>query len=279
MRIHKRLALGAFHALGLHPVRIRRPPFIVVGRRADYFNWAYALELALQEGHVAQLLKQYRVNCVLDVGANTGQFGRALRRAGYHGRIVSFEPLREPYGELLRLASSDPDWLTYRLALGSAPGEREMMVTSASELSSFLPPNEYAPQLWSMDAESRFDEMKQPVGTERVEVRRLDSLLDEVTTGLPEPRALLKMDTQGYDLEVFAGLGERTEHVVALQSELSVVPIYEGMPHITESLRVYESRGFEIAGFFPVTRDRETLRVVEYDCTMVRPETLERRTA
>ena len=48
------------------------------------------------------MLRATDVNCVIDVGANVGQFGIALRRAGYRGCIVLFEPVRR----LDRLAGS-----------------------------------------------------------------------------------------------------------------------------------------------------------------------------
>jgi hypothetical protein len=32
-------------------------------------------------------------------------------------------------------------------------------------------------------------------------------MLDELTAGLEEPRVYLKLDTQGYDVEVFRGAG------------------------------------------------------------------------
>jgi hypothetical protein len=77
------------------------------------------------------------------------------------------------------------------------------------------------------------------------------------------------MDTQGYDLEVFTGLGNSYESIFALQSEMSVIPIYDDMPHLTESITFYEKAGFELAGMYPVNLDESSLRVIEFDCFMV----------
>lgn len=81
-------------------------------------------------------------------------------------------------------------------------------------------------------------------------------------------RVFLKMDTQGYDTAVFEGLGTALAHVVLLQSEVSLIPIYAGMPHWTESIATYEKNGFGVVGMFPVSRDSS--RVVEYDCLLVK---------
>jgi hypothetical protein len=55
---------------------------------------------------------------------------------------------------------------------------------------------------------------------------------------------------------------------VALQSEVSLIPIYESMPHRTESIAAFEQAGFGIAGMFPVNRAQG--RVIEYDCVLTR---------
>jgi len=71
---------------------------------------------------------------------------------------------------------------------------------------------------------------------------------------------------------VIKGLGDCVRFISALQSEVSIVPLYEGMAHWTECMSLYERAGFVVAGMFPVTLDY--LRVIEFDCLMVREESL-----
>ena len=56
---------------------------------------------------------------------------------------------------------------------------------------------------------------------------------------------------------------------MVMQSEVSLMTIYNGMPHWTESIEMYERAGLHVAGMFPVTRDA-TGRIIEYDCLLVR---------
>ena len=108
----------------------------------------------------------------------------------------------------------------------------------------------------------------QVTDTESVAVRALDGWLDE--QDLPPAPTSLKLDTQGFDLEVLRGAPRAlTGPVVALQSEVSVRPIYEGMPDWREAVRSIEALGFSLSGMFPVSRT-ERLEVIEWDCVAVR---------
>ena len=217
--------------------------------------------------HIAWMLRELQITCVLDVGANIGQYGQALRAAGYTGRIVSFEPLPHLADQLLRASADDPDWHVMRYALGEADDEAEMSVTPGrGTTSSLLPASDFG-KAWSPSL----------AGTHRqnVLVRRADGLFDEVVEGLDSPRVYLKLDTQGYDLQAFRGAGNRMADIVGMQSEVSSVPIYDGMPRLVEQIPVYEAAGFEITGMFPVAIDRKSLRVIEFDTVMIRVEALE----
>lgn len=214
--------------------------------------------------HIASLLRHYRVNCVFDVGANIGQYGQQLRAHGYRGRIVSFEPVAAMADKLRQAAEGDPGWRVYPFALGREDRTDSINVVHGS-MSSLLGPTEFGNTRYK-----RFQKTR----TEEITLRRLDGLLDEALAGIDAPRPYLKLDTQGFDLEAYAGAGERIRGFVGMQSEVALMQIYEGMPRMDEAIRTYEADGFEITGMYPVTREESTGRVLEFDCVMVRADAL-----
>jgi FkbM family methyltransferase len=204
--------------------------------------------------HLARLLALHRIDLVLDVGARIGEYGLWLRRNGYRGRIVSFEPVQESADQLRKCAAEDPLWRVEQCALGDTDGTAEINVAEMTNMSSLLPVTQYG---------RAFQTATQR--TETIEVRRLDS----VWPSLPEGRVYLKMDTQGFDLRVLAGAGVRISEVMALQTEAAVQVIYDGAPTHLQSLAELERLGFTVSGMFPVTLD-DRLALVEYDCVAVR---------
>ncbi len=210
-------------------------------------------------GFLLRLLRELEIDCVLDVGANVGQYAALLREIGYEGPIVSFEPASAPYGALSTRASSDDRWRTVPIALGATDTAEELNVTASSVLASFRRPLPDGPE-WIRAQMS-------VVATEAVEVARLDGVFDEVTGGAR--RTFLKLDTQGWDLEVLAGAGGCLEHILAIQSELSVIPLYEGMPTWLEALAHLSSLGFQPTWMAPVQLDGP-IRPIELDCILVR---------
>lgn len=230
--------------------------------RADVHAYQRGLYEHMAIDHVVWMLNELRVNCVLDVGANVGQYARKLRRHGYRGRIVSFEPVPALAARLSEAASDDPRWQVRECALADVDGTAEINVRPGS-MSSLLPSSEFG-EHWSPRLRER--------EAQTIRTARLDGIFDDLVSDLSEPRVYLKLDTQGYDLQAFTGAGDALSHVVGMQSEVACVPIYRDMPRLPEQIAAYEARGFEITGMFPVTRDPATRRIIEFDVVMVRPE-------
>lgn len=216
---------------------------------------------ATYEAALAAVLRGRNVNCVIDVGANRGQFGLLIRRLGYRGRIVSVEPGSEAFAALRILSAADRDWLAVRMALGAEPARGMLNVASSDDLSSFRP---LAPL-----AKGYFPEASQLVRTEDVIVSTLDSWFDEFISGLAAPRVFLKIDTQGYDLEVLKGARKVLPTVQAVQIEVSFLPLYEDVPPWLAAISSCEAHGFGLYGLFPVLRDPDG-QLVEADALLVR---------
>ncbi len=208
---------------------------------------------------VRSVFEQHGINIVIDAGANEGQFAQQLREF-YPGKIFSFEPVSSTFEKLAAAAAADPNWYVYKLALGSEATTQTINISDATVFSSLLKTNDYCAEQFGERAQGKREEV--------VAIQRLDALLAEITAGVDQPRIFLKMDTQGFDTEVFKGLGTQTALVSALQSEVSLISIYQGMPHWTDSIAAYEQAGFGVVGMFPVTRDAG--RIVEYDCLMAK---------
>ena len=221
---------------------------------------AEGLNRAVLADTLARVIARLEINCVIDAGAHRGEYGKLLRGTGYEGEIVSLEPTSDAFTELEVEMAAHPPWNGRRLALGERSGEAEMTVFESSEFSSIGEPTEWGRATFPGLAGGR---------REPVEVARLDDLFAELTKGVDEPRVLLKIDVQGSEWSVLEGSSGSLPAIAAVQVETAVVPVYEDARPFTEVIERLGEAGFELAGAFPVSRDRH-LRIVELDCLMVR---------
>ena len=87
---------------------------------------------------IIDLLDLYRVNVIMDVGANEGQFGGYMRSIGYTGRIISFEPLSTAFRLLEQKTIRDKRWTGFQMGLGDFDGPAVINVSGTSQSSSLL---------------------------------------------------------------------------------------------------------------------------------------------
>ena len=215
------------------------------------------------ESHLSVVLKKFNINVVFDVGANVGQYALFLRKLGYRGRIISFEPVSSTFAILQNESLTDALWTAFNIGLGSESREMKINVFQSSVMASFLNANEFGSRTYgnNMEVESY----------ETISVKTLDSFIQE-NKGLinKEDRVLLKMDTQGFDVEVFQGASESLRQIEILQSEIPLKPIYEGMANYHEILKEYENHHYELSGIYPVSRDPNSYGLIEVDCVLIK---------
>src|ERR1700733_4449511 len=82
------------------------------------------LYLLHEQSHLRRLFELLNIDCVFDVGANTGQYTKMIRKyVGYRGPVVSFEPNPDVATILRENARGDNDWLVEEVALGATVGQ------------------------------------------------------------------------------------------------------------------------------------------------------------
>jgi FkbM family methyltransferase len=236
--------------------------FYWIESRTDLKVGNYYSESAWRRNLVNELTSR-KVDVVLDVGANSGQYATDLRHSEFTGRIVSFEPLSVPFSWLARSASKDPLWDCRQCALGDIDGRISMNVAGNAGASSSILPMLQSHQ----DVFPRADY----IGTEEVEIVKLDSVASEVLR--PKDTAFLKIDVQGFEKQVIAG-GDTTinRRCVGMQIELSFIALYDGDMLIQEALDLVDSLGFVLAGLAPGFIDARSGRVLQADGVFFRAE-------
>ena len=205
------------------------------------------------------IMDRLGIDLVLDVGANAGQYGSALRRVGYKGRIWSFEPLSDAFASLEASARGDALWRTEHFGCGASRQAGTINVAKNSYSSSLLP-------MLGMHLENAPG--SEYVRTEEVELVTLDE------TTLPSlkdnDRVWLKIDAQGFEHEVLAGAKGLLRLVQGIECELSTTMLYDHQLLIDQMFGVIYAAGFRLVEFTPAFYERGNPYLLQGDGLFVR---------
>jgi FkbM family methyltransferase len=232
------------------------------------FGRKFGLEIKLndvqnrEDLRLAYFLRKLEIDLVLDVGANRGQFAEELFRAGYAGRIISFEALPLAHAALVQAAKSFGSRWTVapRVALSDRVGQALFHVTAIDTSSSLYRSKE---SFASATPQAR------TVKSIEVPTTRLDTILDEL--GIEYNSSFLKLDVQGAESLVLAGAPSVLASARGVMSELSLAPLYEGQPPARDVLEAMNAAGFEVWDVWPGHRDRGSYRLNQVDLICFKP--------
>ena len=212
--------------------------------------------------HLKRVLERFSVDCVFDVGANDGQYATQLRKkVGYKGLIISFEPIPESAQIIREKSKNDPRWIVEECALSTSDGHHTFHVMADSQFSSLSNPRH--------DETSLFLNSNKTVRDIVVKTETLDTAFGRLAEIYSFERPFLKMDTQGYDLEVVEHGKNVLHKFLGLQSELAIRKLYENSIGFRDAISRYEQLGFYLSGFIP-NNGILSPRMIETDCIMVR---------
>jgi FkbM family methyltransferase len=217
---------------------------------------------------LAMLLDRLQTQVVLDIGANEGQFAADLRAAGYHGRIVSVEPLAAAHAALTRAAAKDNKWtVANRCAVGAAAGKAALHVAENSVSSSL---REMTQAHLDAAAESQY------VATEEVSVVTLADLIHR-HAGASDAGVFVKIDVQGHERDVLEGVGDHLNTIAGIQLELSLVELYAGQSLMQAQVEFLAAHGLNLWSVDRGFMDGKTGRLLQCDGTFVRESAVPQR--
>jgi FkbM family methyltransferase len=222
--------------LGRHPIELRE-------------RYPDLADLSLRRGAV-----------VFDVGANVGYFSECVLAHQPWARIHAFEPQPGPRAKLEEVLAPYGDGIVINAtALGAERGERAFHVSRFDEASSFLENGALlAGGLYGIDFTT--------VATIPVTV---DTVADYAVAHWIARIDLLKLDVQGFELEVLKGAEPVLDRIDAIYCEAQFEELYRGCPMFGDIFTWLHARGFELLRMTEFSADDEG-RLIECDMIFLR---------
>ena len=191
------------------------------------------------------VLRNLNCDFVIDVGANRGQFALTARKVFPDACIHSFEPLDEPAKIFESVFSSDTNTHLHRCAIGSERATMTIHVSERDDSSSLLPIGRSQSELFPNTGESE---------TRMTSVLPLGEVIkvDDVTNC-----SLLKIDVQGYELEVLKGCKTVLEKITYIYVECSFIELYKGQAFASEVIDFLHQINFVLCGVHNICYDHD----------------------
>ncbi|MEE4195469.1 MAG: FkbM family methyltransferase, partial [Anaerolineae bacterium] len=193
---------------------------------------------SIEHTSVLKKLSNENIQTVVDVGANRGQFAVAARWHLPAAEIISFEPLEEAAAVFKKIFQQDNRVVLHPFAIGNKFETTEIHVSNADDSSSLLPISELQEAIFPGTAEKE---------TRTIEVKPLDEV---IAPGDLQQPALLKLDVQGFEIEVLQGSGELLQLFSFVYVECSFVELYQGQSLAHDVIALLSSAGFKLVGIY-----------------------------
>jgi FkbM family methyltransferase len=176
------------------------------------------------------------IKTIIDVGANVGQYAYATFTFYPDAIIHSFEPVPETFAQLKLNTHKIEKIKVYSCALGDSEGTIDFFQNEHSHASSALEV--------SIEQKEALPETKNYKKIQ-VPVHKLDDF--DFGVSLEKP-ILLKMDVQGFEMQVLQGGNNFLKSVEYILLEMSFVQMYKNEPLFDEMHQYIKEKGFVLVG-------------------------------
>jgi FkbM family methyltransferase len=214
----------------------------------------------LKTGHIdslelLELLRSSNPQVIYDIGANVGTWTLLAKALYPTAQVHAFEPLPAHIDKFKQLTKRLPGVSLHEIALGPHATRKMMKVTDFSDASSLLALAETGKKHWHL----------QQVAEIPVKVERLDDWIS--SRSLPNPD-LIKLDVQGFELEVLRGAPQAMRVASSVLTEVSFTELYSGQCLYHEVAALLAQSAFHAYAFGHSTPVGKPL--LQIDCLFVK---------
>jgi FkbM family methyltransferase len=177
---------------------------------------------------------------IFDVGANVGQTISKLKKICPQSQIHAFEPSPECFSDLLLNTSSYSGIVYNNIGLGADVKTVQFYENELNDISSFLEPTN---ELWGK--------------TKSINQLKIMTLNEYVTNNKISRVNFLKIDTQGYELEVLKGAENQLKagKIDVIQLEITLRKLYSDLPQMDLIIKYLLDLGYKLVAFYGFHND------------------------
>ena len=203
-------------------------------------------------------LSNLKIKTVLDIGANTGQFAENFLTILPDIELYCFEPIKTCYAELKQNLEHNNKVNFFNFALGNENGEKTIFHNEYSPSSSILEMNNLHKEAFA------FTEKAEP---EVITIKKLDEITGDLNIKHP---LLIKIDVQGFEMEVLKGGLETIKLADIIIIETTFEELYSGQPLFNEIYAFFQDLGFVFKGNFEQLTNPNDGRILQADSIFVK---------
>ena len=179
------------------------------------------------------------INTFVDIGANKGQFSLIIHHLFPNSKIIAFEPLPSEFEILKKIFKKKKNIKLFNCAVGKRNKYLNIFQTNKKDSSSFLKPARlqlnYFPETY----------VKKIFKVKMVKLNSLPRVFKKPV--------FLKIDVQGYELEVLKGANLKNFKYIYLEG--SYAKLYTKQPLIRKITKYLLAKGFKLNGRFNLIND------------------------
>ena len=189
--------------------------------------------------HHNVIKNKINVNSFLDVGANKGQFSLLVNSLFPKKNILAFEPIRSEYLIYKQIFKNDKNIKCFNVALGNKIENKQLNVSKSKDSSSFF---------ISSQIQNNLFRNTNTVSNKIVRIKKISNFLPKLKKPI-----FLKIDVQGYELEVLKGAELRQIQYIYLEG--NYIRLYENQPLIKDILKYLSDRNFKLIGEYNLIKN------------------------